>query len=106
MRVLITATENEWKRLTEMASKNHNGRSLNHMISVQLNKRLSKIDVSNCDQVVEEETKLKKEFYIPPTLEKKVNCISKQLRVRPASLIRMMIIDPAIIDHFFGGEGH
>lgn len=89
-----------------MAHKNHNGRSINHMISVQLNKKLSKIDIEKCEDLAEEPAKLKKEFYIPPTLERKINCISNKLKIRPASLIRMMVIDPVIMEHFFGSEGH
>lgn len=107
MKLTYSATEDEWKILSMVASKNNKGRSLTSMLAMGLEKRFGKTQQPECSEDVSSvisEGKVKKSFDVPSHLQAALVCAAKRAKVSPATLVRRLLIDPILVEHFFGSE--
>ncbi len=101
MQLQIRATRKEWDIIAAAAQKNHKGRSVTRMISDILTKTIYSKPL--CPEIViEGEDKVRRNFDVPPHLEKQLICASRVMNVDPAVLVRMLLIDPILVENFLG----
>lgn len=107
MKLTYSAAEHEWEILSMAASKNNKGRSLTSMLAMGLEKRFGKIQDPECGEdaeIIIGEGKVKKSFDVPLHLQAALRCAARRAKVSPATLVRRLLIDPILVEHFFGSE--
>lgn len=107
MRIALSVTAEESELLTRLSQKNHHGRGLTNMLVVNLDKKLPKLPSSEqCCATEDAAVRTRKYFDLPGRLDKQIICAARRLKVSHSALVRMLIVEPILIDILLGSGGN